>query len=239
MSFPFFFNSNDDSLDRSERESRKLASAKKRMITEDLAGRGIQDERVLAAMQKVPREAFVPLEHRASAYKDHPLEIGWGQTISQPYMVAKMSELLEIEAGEKVLEIGAGSGYQTAILLELGANVCCVEVIPELAEGMERRLRELGYGNFRVSCHDGNWGWPQFLPYDAILLAAAAPGLPPAMEDQLQFGGRMVAPIGEVDGDQVLMRWLRTPDGLAEEEIMPVRFVPLIDPDDLDSDTSE
>jgi protein-L-isoaspartate(D-aspartate) O-methyltransferase len=167
-----------------------------RMVSEQLEARGIRDTRVLAAMRKVPRERFVDEAMRERAYDDGPLPIGHGQTISQPYMVARMSELARLSGGERVLEVGAGSGYQTAILCELARSVYAVEVRSTLARACERRLAILGYRNVEVGCFDGTHGWRERAPYDVILVAAGAPNIPPLLVDQLADGGRMVVPVG-------------------------------------------
>jgi protein-L-isoaspartate(D-aspartate) O-methyltransferase len=167
-----------------------------RMVAEQLEARGIRDSRVLAAMRKVPRERFVDEAMRERAYDDGPLPIGHGQTISQPYMVARMTELLRLTGSERVLEIGAGSGYQTAVLCELARSVYAVEVRSELARSCQRRLAILGYRNVEVGCFDGTHGWRDHAPFDVILVAAGAPEIPPLLVDQLGDGGRLVVPVG-------------------------------------------
>jgi len=174
----------------------------------------------------VPREAFVPSHFILQAYDDKPLEIGHEQTISQPYIVAHMTELLAPRPGERILEIGAGCGYQTAILLHLGAEVFAVEILPSLAQALEARLRSLGFERFHVSCHDGRRGWPEHAPYDGVLAAAAPAELPAALFDQTRVGGRIVAPVG-TGSAQTLNRWTREEEGWMEERIAPVRFVPM------------
>jgi protein-L-isoaspartate(D-aspartate) O-methyltransferase len=172
------------------------AEKRDRMVAEQLEARGIRDSRVLAAMRKVPRERFVDEAMRERAYDDGPLPIGYGQTISQPYMVARMSELAHLSGGERVLEIGAGSGYQTAILCELARSIYAVELRPELAKNCQRRLAILGYRNVEVGCFDGTHGWRERAPFDAIVVAAGAPEIPPLLVDQLADGGRLVVPVG-------------------------------------------
>ena len=209
------------------KESSRLEKARRRMIEVDLAGRGIEDRRVLAAMGTVPRHRFVKQQLAAMAYEDHPLDIPQGQTISQPYIVAKMTELLNLEPGDKILEIGAGSGYQTAVLLEMGATVYCVEIIEELATALEERLRNLDYASFEVSCHDGSLGWAEHALYDGILLAAAPKRLPRLLLEQAREGATIVAPI-EGEKGQTLKRWIRSGDRWTSEDIIPVRFVPMV-----------
>lgn len=198
------------------------------MVKEQIAGRGLRDEAVLAALRAVPRHSFVPPGMEAEAYLDGPLPIGFGQTISQPYMVALMTELLEVDARSRVLEVGAGSGYQTAVLAELVAEVWAVERIPQLAETARRRLGELGYDNVHVAVGDGTLGWAAHAPYDGILVAAAADEVPAALLDQLTEGGRLVIPLGAPHRDQVLTVYRRGREGFAVERRTPCRFVPLV-----------
>lgn len=170
---------------------------RERMVEDQLVRRGIGDRRVLEAMRKVPRHRFVEEALRDRAYGDHPLPIGEGQTISQPYMVAAMTQLLRLEGAEKVLEIGTGSGYQTAILAELARRVCSIERLPTLAARARRVLEELGYTNAVVKIADGTYGWPDEAPFDRVLVTAGAPAVPMPLFQQLAEGGRMVVPIGE------------------------------------------
>lgn len=190
----------------------------------------ITDSAVLDAIKRVPRHRFVPETHQKLAYDDRPLPIGQGQTISQPFIVALMTQALAISHESKVLEIGTGSGYQTAILAELADEVYTVEVRPELQERARRILDDLGYANIRYRVGDGWQGWPEEAPFDAIIVTAAAHTWPQALLNQLAQGGRMVIPIGEQDWNQTL--WLVTKlDGdLVKESLGPVRFVPLIEP---------
>jgi protein-L-isoaspartate(D-aspartate) O-methyltransferase len=183
--------------------SAEASSRRERMVSEQLAARGIRDPRVLNAMRKVPRERFVEESMRERAYEDSPLPIGYGQTISQPYMVARMCELIELGGKERVLEIGAGSGYQTAILCELTRSVYAVELRPELAKAAERRLAMLGYRNVEIGVFDGTYGWRERAPFDAILVAAGAPEIPPLLVDQLADGGRLVIPVGPRQGQRL------------------------------------
>ena len=185
---------------------------------------------MLAAMGKVPRHLFVPPVLAPRAYGDYPLPIGQGQTISQPYIVALMSQWAAVKPGDKVLEVGTGSGYQAAVLAELTDRVFSIEIKPELARSAAARLKELGYGRVRVKSGDGYLGWPEEAPFDAILVTAAAPKVPPALTAQLKEGGRLVIPLGEAGGDQTLVRLRKVRGELKEEERLPVRFVPLVRP---------
>jgi protein-L-isoaspartate(D-aspartate) O-methyltransferase len=178
-------------------------------------------------MRAVPRHRFVPAYQAGSAYRDSPLPIGQGQTISQPYIVALMSEMLELKGDEKVLEVGTGSGYQAAILGQLAAEVISVERFESLAQEARARLRELGYHNVRVDVGDGSLGWPPDAPYDAIIVTAASPELPPPLEEQLAEGGRLVAPVGP-RWTQYLLRVRRRKGKLKREKTIGVAFVPLI-----------
>jgi protein-L-isoaspartate(D-aspartate) O-methyltransferase len=199
------------------------------MLDVDLAGRGIRDERVLAAMTHVPREAFVLPEWRREAYEDMPLPIGEGQTISQPYIVARMAEALELKGDEHVLEIGTGSGYGAAILSRLADEVFSVERLERLAAMAEARLRELGYSNVYVRCGDGSVGWAENAPYQGIVVTAAARAVPSALLGQLAPGSRLVMPIGPAYDEQRLVRVRRTTEGrFLEEDLGPVQFVPLV-----------
>ncbi len=199
-----------------------------RMVTEQIQARGVRDPRVLVALRAVPRHLFVPPEQQRWAYADGPLPIGHGQTISQPYIVARMSELLGLQGDEKVLEVGTGSGYQAAILGHLAREVHTVERVPQLAQQAAERLAALGLENVHVHIGDGTLGWPAAAPYDAILVAAAAPRVPPALLEQLAVGGRLVIPVGD-RYHQVLERWTRhAPDRVQVERFEPVAFVPLI-----------
>lgn len=204
-----------------------LAAQRETMVRQQLAARGIHDERVLAAMRAVPRHAFVPRREIPYAYEDRPLRIGKGQTISQPYMVALMTQLLELQGHEKVLEIGTGSGYQAAILGGMAAEVHTIERHVELAEGAELILASMGIKNVHVHIGDGSLGWPDAAYYDAIVATASAPKAPQAVLEQLATGGRLVLPVGDARR-QLLQRWLRTADGLEFEDMIPVAFVPLI-----------
>ena len=196
------------------------------MVDEQLRARGIRDSRVLDAMSRVPRHLFVPESERDEAYGDHPLPIGLGQTISQPYIVAFMSEALGLTGGERVLEIGTGSGYQAAVLGELAARVYTIEIVPELARRARAVLDELGYTNIHTREGDGYRGWPEAAPFTKIIVTAAPPEIPQALVDQLAVGGIMVVPVGR--GDQMLTVIRKNEDGVAIRETLPVRFVPMI-----------
>jgi protein-L-isoaspartate(D-aspartate) O-methyltransferase len=198
-----------------------------KMVERQLRRRDIVDERVLEAMERVPRELFVPEDVRDRAFDDAALPIGGGQTISQPYMVARIAEELGLDGDEKVLDVGTGSGYQAAVLAELADEVHTIERIPELSEEAERNLAAAGYDQVSVHVGDGSRGLPQHAPYDAIAVAAAAPVLPQALYDQLQPGGRLVVPIGGRRG-QRLEVIVRSPEGPAVVRSVPCRFVPLV-----------
>ncbi len=196
----------------------------RRMVDEQLRNRGITDEKVLWAMSEIPREEFVPEDLRRAAYEDSALSIGCGQTISQPLVVATMTQALGLRGDERVLEIGTGSGYQAAILARLCRHLVTVELVPQLAEAAAARLRRLGFGNVEVAVGDGWNGWAPAAPYDGILVACAAPSLPASLLEQLAPGGRLVIPVGPEGGDQVLQ--VVGKDGRARD-LFPVRFVPL------------
>lgn len=202
-------------------------SRARRALVEELRKKGIRDERVLAAIAKVPRHLFVLPAHLFAAYDDQPLPIGLGQTISQPYIVALSTEALELSGEEKVLEIGTGSGYQTAILAELAKEVLTVERLSELSQEAQERLRRLGYTNVRFRIGDGTKGWPEEAPFPAILVTAAAPRVPKSLFEQLSEGGRMVLPVG---GRWHQELWLvrKTGGKPSYEHLCPVAFVPLI-----------
>ena len=204
----------------------KYAALRDAMINTQIAGRGIRDPRVLEAMRTVPRHRFVPEEYRKEAYEDYPLPIGEGQTISQPYIVAFMTEILAPKPGQKVLEIGTGSGYQAAVLDAMGAEVYSIEILPSLAERAQALLTELGYTRVRVLTGDGYRGYPAGAPYDAIIVTAAPERIPEPLVEQLAVGGRLVVPIGRYTQELKLLR--KTADGNTVEDILPVRFVPMV-----------
>jgi len=209
-------------------EQAELAAARARMV-QQLAARGIDSPAVLAAMGKVPRERFVPGEQRQRAYDDSPLPIGCGQTISQPWMVARMVQELELTGRERVLEVGAGSGYGAAMLAELAAEVHTVERHPELARRATTLLAELGCERVTVVVGDGSQGWPDGAPYDAMVVTAAGPRIPPALLEQLKVGGRLVLPVGEDLDHQQLLRVERLgPEEYRQQVLAQVRFVPLV-----------
>jgi protein-L-isoaspartate(D-aspartate) O-methyltransferase len=197
------------------------------MVEEQLAARDIVDRRVLDAMGHVPREAFVGEDDLRRAYLDMPLRIGFGQTISQPYMVAIICQTADVREGDRVLDIGTGSGYQAAVLAELGGEVHTIERIPELAQRARERLEAAGYGSVKVHVGDGSLGLPEHAPYDAIVVAAAAPDMPTSLYEQLVPGGRLVVPVGGPDG-QRLELIVRSPGGPAITRSVPCRFVPLV-----------
>jgi protein-L-isoaspartate(D-aspartate) O-methyltransferase len=203
------------------------AEARARMIERQLRRRGIADERVLAAMGRVPRELFVPENVRAYAYEDGALPIGHGQTISQPFIVGTICALLELSGGERVLDVGTGSGYQAAVLAELASEVVTIERVPELAERAGRALSEAGYEDVVVLVGDGSVGASEHAPFDAIAVAAAAPAVPPALYEQLTPGGRLVLPRGSRWGQELVLV-VKTEDGPVERASVPCRFVPLV-----------
>jgi protein-L-isoaspartate(D-aspartate) O-methyltransferase len=200
---------------------------RRRILIEYLRRNGIEDERVLGAIAAVPRETFVPAALRHQAYDDYPLEIGEGQTISQPSVVARITELAQVGARDRVLEIGAGSGYQAAVLAQLARFVFAVERLPRLAEGARSRLAELGVRNVSVQVMDGTVGWRAQAPFDAIVVSAAAPAIPPALVEQLTEGGRLVIPIGDLRR-QELVRVIRRGGACEESRHGPATFVPLV-----------
>ncbi len=202
---------------------------RERMVARQIAARGVRSERVLAAMRAVPRERFVPRRQEALAYEDSPLPIGDGQTISQPYIVAYMAEGLDLKGGEKVLEIGTGSGYAAAVLAEMGCEVYTIERLDSLATTAAAVLQELGYTKAHVRHGDGTLGWPEEAPFDGIVVAAAAPDVPEALKEQLKIGGHLVLPVGRGVGFQMLERITRISESeFVTEDLTAVRFVPLI-----------
>ena len=198
------------------------------MVMRQIAERGVRDERVLSAMRKVPRHEFVPDSERRHAYRDSPLPIGEGQTISQPYIVALMTELAQVDKSHRVLEIGTGSGYQAAVLAEVVQHVYSIEIEPDLARQAEQVLRKLGYDNVTVRTGDGYVGWPEHAPFDIIVVTAAPDHIPQPLLDQLKPGGRMVAPVGPVFSTQELRVFEKDATGkVISKNVTPVRFVPL------------
>jgi protein-L-isoaspartate(D-aspartate) O-methyltransferase len=196
------------------------------MVEVQIKARGLRDEKVLKAMKKVERHLFVPEELRPYAYGDEPLPIGEGQTISQPYIVAYMTEALELKGGERVLEVGTGTGYQTAILAEIAGEIYTIEIVGILSAGAQQRLQGLGYRNIRFKVGDGTFGWEEYSPYDAIIVTAAPPSVPRKLQEQLGVSGRMVIPVGA--GFQELVLITREKRDFRRKKLLPVRFVPLI-----------
>ena len=210
----------------------KMTEKRLRMVDTQIRNRGVKDARVLKAMEEVPRHLFVPKGAVNQAYEDHPLFIGNGQTISQPYIVALMSEVLELKPDDRVLEIGTGSGYQAAVLSVLVKEVYSIEIIPELGESARDRLAALGYDNVEILIGDGYRGWPEKAPFDAVLVTAAPETVPQALVDQMKDGGRMVLPVGALHQELVL---LRKKDGkIKREYITAVRFVPMVHGDEVE-----
>jgi protein-L-isoaspartate(D-aspartate) O-methyltransferase len=201
--------------------------ARRRMVDQQLRARDIVDTRVLAAMGRVPRHLFVEPTLERFAYEDRPLSIGAGQTISQPYIVALMTQLLQVQPSHRILEVGTGSGYQAAVLAELAADVYTIEIIPSLAEGARARLEVLGYRNVHVRQGDGYGGWREFAPYDAIVVTAGAPQIPPPLIEQLREGGRMAIPVGGAMATQELVLGEKKGGRLPTRSVAPVLFVPL------------
>ena len=200
-------------------------AARNAMVARQIEPRGVRSPAVLQAMRAVPRHEFVPEAVRARAYQDSPLPIGEGQTISQPYIVALMTELAALRKGARVLEIGTGSGYQAAVLAELGAQVHSIEIVEPLGRRAAETLKRLGYATVKTRIGDGYRGWPQAAPFDAILVTAAPPRIPEPLKQQLAVGGRLVVPVGE--DEQELLVLTRTKTGFEERRVLPVRFVPM------------
>ena len=200
-----------------------------RMVREQLKARGIEDSRVLQAMREVRRHLFVPEDVRSAAYRDGPLPIGHGQTISQPYIVALMTQLASVDPGDRILEVGTGSGYQAAVLARLADRVYSVEIVEELAREARQKLKELGYDNVSVRIGDGFRGWPEHAPFDAIVVTCSPPEIPSPLKEQLAPGGRLIIPVGE--RQQELKVVSKNQEGAIEKEsVIPVRFVPMTGP---------
>lgn len=209
------------------REEKRFAALREQMVREQLEARDITDKRVLEAMRTVPRHRFVPVDELRHAYADNPLPVGLGQTISQPYIVAVMTETLELKKSDVVLEIGTGSGYQAAVLAGLVKHVYTIEILCELAERARKTLRVLNYENVTVRCGDGYGGWPGRAPFDAVIVTAAPPEIPQKLVEQLKPGGRMVVPVGRYF--QSLQLIVKREDGsVSTRDILPVRFVPMV-----------
>jgi protein-L-isoaspartate(D-aspartate) O-methyltransferase len=204
----------------------EFASQRENMVENQIVARGVSDEKVIQAMRKVERHLFVPENLKSYAYDDEPLPIGDGQTISQPYIVAYMTEALELKGGERVLEIGTGSGYQTAVLAEIVEDVCTVEIVDSLSRRAQDLLYKLGYENIRFKIGDGTFGWKDCAPYDAVMVTAAPPAVPRCLQDQLINRGRMIIPVGA--GFQELVLITRENKNFRKKKLLPVRFVPLI-----------
>ena len=202
-----------------------FSEERRRMVETQLQARDIHDPKVLAAMKRVPRHVFVPENERRYAYGDSPLPIGSGQTISQPYIVAYMTQALDLQPSDRVLEVGTGSGYQAAVLAELVNEVYTIEILPELARRAELTLMELGYTNVHVRAGDGYRGWPEHAPFDAIIVTAAPDHIPQPLIDQLEVGGKLVIPVGSWDQEMVIIT--RTEKGVLERHTIGVRFVPM------------
>lgn len=203
--------------------------ARVRMVDAQIIARGVRDLRVLDAMRRVPREKFVEEGSEELAYEDSPLPIGQGQTISQPFIVARMIELAELEPGGRALDVGTGSGYAAAVMGEIAGEVLTIERHAALGETARRRLERLGYGNIEVRIGDGSNGWPEKAPFDAIIVAAGGPAAPPALKDQLEIGGRLIIPIGKEGKPQRLIRITRiASDKFGKEDFGGVMFVPLV-----------
>ena len=203
----------------------RWAIERERMVDQQLRGRDIRSDAVLQAMRRVPRHRFVPPEEQGGSYSDYPLPIGFGQTISQPYIVAFMTEALDVRPEHTVLEIGTGSGYQAAVLGELAKDVYTIEIVEPLAERSRALLQELGYRNVHVRAGNGYLGWPEAAPFDRIIVTAAPDAMPPALVEQLKMDGVIAVPVGV--GEQMLQVMRRTPDGLSMIKTLPVRFVPM------------
>ena len=206
-------------------DSLRIQEKRDWMVKTQIESRGVKDTLVLKAMRNVPRHLFVPRAYQEDAYADEPLPIGEGQTISQPYIVALMTELLDLKGGEKVLEIGIGSGYQAAILAEIAKEVYSIEIICPLVERAESTLKELDYKNITVKCGDGYQGWKEHSPFDGIIVTAAPDHIPQPLVDQLKIGGRLVIPVGELFQELILVT--KTEKGIKKENVIPVRFVPM------------
>ncbi|MCK4330511.1 protein-L-isoaspartate(D-aspartate) O-methyltransferase [candidate division WOR-3 bacterium] len=201
------------------------ALSRETMIQEQIIRRGITDELVIQAMRQVPREEFVPDKYKPYAYIDSPLPIEYDQTISQPFIVALMNYLIDVQEGERVLEIGTGSGYSAAVLSEMGADVYTIELLEPLATSAVERLKKLGYDNIKVKCGDGFFGWDEYAPFDGIVVTCAPGYIPQPLVDQLDVGGRMVIPVGDLFQELILLT--KTAEGVIEDSILPVRFVPM------------
>ncbi len=214
------------SMPSSAQTDDSFSSLRQKMVVDQIASRGIKDSKVLDAMRKVPRHLFVPENQQSAAYEDYPLPIGQGQTISQPYIVAYMTEAARLTPNDKVLEIGTGSGYQAAILAEIVKEGYSIEILKPLADSASEMLRNLGYKNITVICGDGYEGLKEQAPFDAIIVTAAPPEIPSKLVEQLKVGGRMVIPVGSFFQELYLLT--KTETGINKQQLLPVRFVPMI-----------
>ncbi|EGG98454.1 Protein-L-isoaspartate O-methyltransferase [gamma proteobacterium IMCC2047] len=209
--------------------SSEARQQREKMVKDQISSRGVRCKRTLAAMQKVPREKFIPQKIRQFAYYDRPLPIDEEQTISQPYIVALMTEALALEGGERVLEVGTGSGYAAAVLAEIASKVYTIERLELLAQKSASLLSQLGYSNIEVLCGDGTQGWPEHAPYDGIIVTAGGPEIPESLKSQLKIGGRLVIPVGSSEHSQKLIRVIRLSETeFITEDLADVRFVPLV-----------
>lgn len=209
-------------------EEDTFAEQRARMVSRQIENRGVTNAEVLAAMRKVPRHLFVPERYRKYAYADHPLPIGEGQTISQPYIVGYMTDVLRLKPGDRILEVGTGSGYQAAVLAELGCKVYSIEIIDALAQRARKTLRELEYRNVYIKTGDGYQGWAEEAPFDAVIVTCAPEDIPKPLVEQLKQGGRMIIPVGKSDGIQQLVLAVKQDGRLSSRSVMPVRFVPMV-----------
>ena len=216
----------EEVVGRQVRDSLRLLVLREEMVRRQIEARGVSDTAVLRAMREVPRHSFVPEAPPAQAYADYPLPIGHGQTISQPFIVAFMAEAADISAGDRVLEIGTGSGFGAAVLAKLASEVYTIEIVPELAEQARAILGRLGFENVEVRTGNGWLGWPEQAPYDAVVVTAAPDEVPPNLVDQLALGGTLVVPVGDLFQTLRILR--KTPRGMVEEASIPVRFVPMV-----------
>ena len=225
--FHLGLNQNSKRAPQSENDEQAFVIQREAMVRNQLEARGIRDPNVLQAMRKVKRHALVPFALMPSAYQDSPLPIGHGQTISQPYIVAYMSEALALGPEDRVLEIGTGSGYQAAVLAEIVKEVYSIEIIPELAQEAREKLQKLGYSNITIKQGDGYEGWPDHQPFDAIIVTAAPDTIPPKLLEQLKNpGGRMILPVGSYYQELILV--VKTDRGIVQKQLLPVRFVPMV-----------
>ena len=225
LAFPGCRETEERTIRGDDHSEEAYAWARERMVQTQIVRRGMKDPLTIAAMKAVPRHLFVPESLRKQAYADHPLPIGLNQTISQPYIVAYMTEALALRGGEKVLEIGTGSGYQAAVLAEIADSVFSIEILKPLADRASEQLSALGYKNVHVRCGDGYQGWPEHAPFDAIIVTAAPDHIPQPLKDQLKIGGRLIIPVGA--RYQELLLITRTEQRFEEKRLLPVRFVPM------------